>query len=190
MIIRPLDTHYAGYRFRSRLAARWAVFFDALGIAWEYQPEGYLIDDTPYLPDFLLPESGTWIEVVGRTGGIDTSLMRAAALQLPQMRRGVSPRLMILGPIPAPRAHGDWGWVGLQPIRDESKELEVIGGHFGFGSYGKDNRPWALFNTSCADAYTSGDPASAWLTPSLDPHESGASEGYLAARSARFEDDI
>lgn len=28
--LKPIDTHYKGCRFRSRLEARWAVFFDHL----------------------------------------------------------------------------------------------------------------------------------------------------------------
>ena len=51
-----IETKYKGYRFRSRLEARWAVFFDELGIEWEYEPEGFdLGDGTYYLPDFRLP---------------------------------------------------------------------------------------------------------------------------------------
>jgi hypothetical protein len=30
-------TEYCGYRFRSRLEARWEVFLDALGLEWEYE---------------------------------------------------------------------------------------------------------------------------------------------------------
>lgn len=41
MTIKAIETSYKGYRFRSRLEARWAVFFDALGIEWEYEKEGY-----------------------------------------------------------------------------------------------------------------------------------------------------
>ena len=41
----PVETLYAGHRFRSRLEARWAVFFDCLGIVWEYEPEGYALDE-------------------------------------------------------------------------------------------------------------------------------------------------
>lgn len=52
--INPIETGYKGYRFRSRLEARWAVFFDAMGIAWEYEPEGYALPSRHYLPDFLL----------------------------------------------------------------------------------------------------------------------------------------
>jgi len=55
MTIQPIETFYKGYRFRSRLEARWAVFFDAIGAKWEYEPEGFeLADGTKYLPDFLL----------------------------------------------------------------------------------------------------------------------------------------
>lgn len=51
--MKAIETMYSGYRFRSRLEARWAVFFDALGIRYEYEPEGFVLDDgTWYLPDF------------------------------------------------------------------------------------------------------------------------------------------
>jgi len=52
--MRAIETRYAGHLFRSRLEARWAVCFDALGIPWEYEPEGYWLDNGPYLPDFRL----------------------------------------------------------------------------------------------------------------------------------------
>jgi hypothetical protein len=52
--MQPIETRYAGCRFRSRLEARWAVFFDRLGLTWEYEPQGYVIDGRPYLPDFKL----------------------------------------------------------------------------------------------------------------------------------------
>lgn len=53
--IKPIETHYLGYRFRSRLEARWAVFFQALGVKFEYEPEGFdLGDGLKYLPDFRL----------------------------------------------------------------------------------------------------------------------------------------
>jgi hypothetical protein len=34
----PIVTEYAGARFRSRLEARWAAFFDLCGWRWEYEP--------------------------------------------------------------------------------------------------------------------------------------------------------
>lgn len=55
MNVKAIETEYKGYRFRSRLEARWAVFFDAIGAEWEYEPEGFMLEDgTLYLPDFLL----------------------------------------------------------------------------------------------------------------------------------------
>jgi len=65
--MRPIQTVYQGYKFRSRLEARWAVFFDALKIKWEYEPEGYhLSNGEMYLPDFYLPgfcDRGIYAEV-------------------------------------------------------------------------------------------------------------------------------
>ncbi|TDD45556.1 hypothetical protein E1263_38375 [Kribbella antibiotica] len=66
-LIAPIETHYAGCRFRSRLEARWAVFFDSLEIPWLYEHEGYRLDGIGrYLPDFLLyPDTSKaiWFEV-------------------------------------------------------------------------------------------------------------------------------
>lgn len=62
--IKPIETIYNGYRFRSRLEARWAVFFDALGIEYEYEPEGFdLGDGVYYLPDFYLSKFDLYIEI-------------------------------------------------------------------------------------------------------------------------------
>lgn len=53
--MKAIETEYSGVKFRSRLEARWAVFFDALGIKWQYEPEGFeLRDGTRYVPDFSL----------------------------------------------------------------------------------------------------------------------------------------
>ena len=68
-MIKPIETKYKGYRFRSRLEARWAVFFDAIGIEWEYEPEGFDLGDAGwYLPDFYLPVQGAWIEIKPKNG--------------------------------------------------------------------------------------------------------------------------
>jgi len=55
MVIKAIETEYLGYKFRSRLEARWAVFFDACGYQWEYEPEGFALPcGTYYLPDFKI----------------------------------------------------------------------------------------------------------------------------------------
>lgn len=67
-----IETEYNGYRFRSRLEARWAVFFDALGIKYIYEPEGFIFSDgTKYLPDFYLPDANEFFEVKGIMDDID-----------------------------------------------------------------------------------------------------------------------
>lgn len=61
--IRAIETRYKGYRFRSRLEARWAVVLDHLGIEWEYEPEGYETSAGWYLPDFRIdPQCVRWPE--------------------------------------------------------------------------------------------------------------------------------
>ena len=64
MEIKAIETTYNGYKFRSRLEARWAVFFDVANIKYEYEPEGYeLADNERYLPDFYLPDEDIFVEV-------------------------------------------------------------------------------------------------------------------------------
>jgi hypothetical protein len=63
-MIKAIQTEYKDYRFRSRLEARWAIFFDLVGIRWEYEIEGFWLDGkTKYLPDFWLPQSSTLVEI-------------------------------------------------------------------------------------------------------------------------------
>jgi hypothetical protein len=59
----PIQTRYKNRLFRSRLEARWAVFFETLGFYWEYEREGFDIDGTYYLPDFYLQHLDLWIEI-------------------------------------------------------------------------------------------------------------------------------
>lgn len=61
--IKAIPTKYKGINFRSRLEARWAVFFDSMFIKWEYEKEGYQLKSGWYLPDFWLPEMKIWVEV-------------------------------------------------------------------------------------------------------------------------------
>jgi len=70
--IKAIETVYKGYRFRSRLEARWAVFFDALGLEWGYEVEGLDLGGLWYLPDFYIPDlEYRWIEIKPRLPGIE-----------------------------------------------------------------------------------------------------------------------
>lgn len=72
MNIKAIETVYNGYRFRSRLEARWAYFFDLLGVEYRYETEGYeLSDGTRYLPDFWLPKQEEWVEIKGQNPSPD-----------------------------------------------------------------------------------------------------------------------
>jgi hypothetical protein len=62
-VLRPIETIYKGFRFRSRLEARWAVFFDQCGQPFEYEYEGYHLPSGSYLPDFYFPQFTAFLEV-------------------------------------------------------------------------------------------------------------------------------
>ncbi|MFD8471913.1 hypothetical protein ACFV2E_07615 [Streptomyces globisporus] len=65
------DTPYAGHQFRTRLEARWAVFFDTLQVRWQYEPQAFDLAPLPdntlhlgtYLPTFWLPAQKAWFAV-------------------------------------------------------------------------------------------------------------------------------
>lgn len=81
--MKSIETEYDGYRFRSRLEARWAVAFNELGVDYVFEPEGLKVPIrfrtqwypraavVQYLPDFFLPDLGLWCEVKGRMGAQD-----------------------------------------------------------------------------------------------------------------------
>lgn len=78
--LHPIETIYNGYRFRSRLEARWAVFYDALGVRYEYEKEGFELGGAGrYLPDFWLPGLDCWVEIKGAHPSADER-RKAAAL--------------------------------------------------------------------------------------------------------------
>ena len=199
MDIKPIETEYAGCRFRSRLEARWAVFFDTLGVRWEYEPEGFTLSDgANYLPDFLLTDCGTWVEVKGSEAALNKDLMVQAAYELPH-REGTWVSLLILGPIPDitpfmtldltsnpdpdPFMHTgrDLTWTALngEYLRPPIEILRV-----GFGNYSHHNRPQIEYGVK----------GPLWLTPVPSKSRYGAGSdvyvarlAYTAARSARFE---
>lgn len=152
-MIQAIETNYAGYRFRSRLEARWAVFFDSLGIPWEYEPQGFMlgrdfpdegITPKPYLPDFWLSRSKTWVEVKGDANQFDWQLLADAVEYgegLPETEGSdTSTRgLLLLGAIPPrqPRAqplhpilqHYKGGYVNLVTFTVGTPHLHYCPGH-------------------------------------------------------------
>jgi hypothetical protein len=107
--ISAISTRYAGCHFRSRLEARWAIFFDSLDIKWEYEPEGFETSVGWYLPDFRIqvPDDSYpyWFEVKPpgfdrderhRVLCVETAMPTIVAKDIPrsyndQLRSGASP---------------------------------------------------------------------------------------------------
>jgi hypothetical protein len=119
--IKAIETRYKGFHFRSRLEARWAVFFDAMNWEWRYEPQGYDIGGEWYLPDFWVDGLG-WVEVKGSLDSLGAARLLDAARNLPQDLEGrqgprgrhlraVDPKLVILSDIPDPS--GPWAHVEL-----------------------------------------------------------------------------
>lgn len=96
-------TEYKGIKFRSRLEARVAVFFDTCGIKWEYEPEAIDADGSEYNPDFYLPETNDWVEVKGTRPGWEKEIKKACShVSL----NGPITRLVIISEIPNPWGDG------------------------------------------------------------------------------------
>lgn len=59
-----LPTEYHGVTYRSQTEARWAVFFNALGVQFSYEPETIsLSSGAKYLPDFFIKDFNAYFEV-------------------------------------------------------------------------------------------------------------------------------
>ena len=97
-MLTAIETVYRGYRFRSRLEARWAVFFQTLGVPWEYEPEGFKLSTGEwYLPDFRvhLADGVLWCEV--KPAGVAVELFERFVMALDAKIRGT-----VLREIPDP----------------------------------------------------------------------------------------
>lgn len=110
MTIKAIETEYDGHIFRSRLEARWAVFFNAMAIRYEYEPEGYEgLEGVKYLPDFRLPDLGVYAEVKGSDEKLEEDWNKLLAV-IDFDATPISNGLLILGQIPNPENIG-WGSV-------------------------------------------------------------------------------
>lgn len=191
--MRAIETMYAGTLFRSRLEARWAVFFDELGIRWQFEPEGYVVglsDALPdadisqnYLPDFYLPDTETWVEVKGAEEHLDRHLLCKATdynTGLPGTHDslGTTRGLLILGPIPRP------GSLYGHPLIQHRKGVYLNRAIFESGG---------LDSFGVSEHFGDGFAGCEYIRPLLEPlkfeyHDDPVvSAAYSAARSARFE---
>jgi len=139
--VKAIETYYKGYHFRSRLEARWAVFFDTLGIPWKYEDEGFeaeVHDKTVrYLPDFFLPDrwgnGGVYVEVKGDKNALKKDWEKHAEMHdfggiLPDFSGsyGENKGLILLSEIPEPSSSK----VYFHPVLQHYKGLAKSYGFF------------------------------------------------------------
>lgn len=61
--ITPKPTKYKRILYRSRLEARWAVFFTVLRVSFEYEQYVFKTTEGGYMPDFFIEKTGWFIEI-------------------------------------------------------------------------------------------------------------------------------
>lgn len=189
-MIQAIETRYKGFRFRSRLEARWAVFYDALGIRWEYEPEGFLLSDgRKYLPDFHLPRQRIlgrtefWIEIKGDEDDDDDRIHAFARDRVEEDSFPVN-YLKFTGQIPDPamlRDNDSWMYEDGATGKGDCGDFPYIwcvcpaGKHFGIQFDGRGER----ILCECNDA----NPHHKWYSST----DAKLIRAYQFARSARFE---
>jgi hypothetical protein len=112
-----IETLYKDHHFRSRLEARWAIFFDEMGVGWEYEKQGYeMAGGVRYLPDFVISKG---IEGIGfveiKPNGDATEKEKMKCYLLAKSKKE---NVLLLSGKP-----GD-------PIRDETYHATVFIGNF------------------------------------------------------------
>ncbi|MGW6743751.1 hypothetical protein ACWGDX_24035 [Streptomyces sp. NPDC055025] len=213
MTIQLADTPYASCRFRTRLEARWAVFFDTLGIRWEYEPQGFDLIPLPeselqrladeqfrdprpedtlhlghYLPSFWLPGQKAWFDVVRDEPNEGEWLNFFRFNDLTDQRAFVA-----VGSIPDPSTIEEYG----HP-QEDGFEIHTYGDHH----YAWTRCRWCGFYDLAFDARSARTLCGCHKAryPDLDAqccngdkcYRGDAPEilaAYSAARSARFEND-
>ena len=141
MNTKPIETEYNGYLFRSRLEARWAVFFDALGVDYEYEPEGFKLPSGDcYLPDFRIKCWGDrgnindkpfdlWIEVKGKMTRTDAIKILEFAETHPILIVGKIPDLGCSSDAYALKAYESMDGCGPYPFNYETIDGDCFGAY-------------------------------------------------------------
>jgi hypothetical protein len=101
-----IPTVFQGCTYRSRLEARWAAAFDALGIAVTYEEEGYQSDSGDnYLPDFAINGSKDVVSIKPLQDAIDHTEAFRRELDWQWCFGKVGRRLWIIAGVPQPNKY-------------------------------------------------------------------------------------
>ena len=144
-IPQAIPTMYKGTRFRSRLEACWAAFFDLVGWRWEYEP----FDLPGWIPDFALvgADEITLVEVKP-VAGLDDPIAHGACAKagLATRNRDRDNEILLLGYVWPTTIIGGTGigwlgersWSGNGHLWWEPAPFHDLGGlgfHHDFGSF-------------------------------------------------------
>ena len=136
-----IPTRWLGCHFRSRLEARWAVFFSELGLKWNYEPEGYELPSGRYLPDFYIPAWDAFLEMkplrfAGREPTreefiecLDTMVRYFKLLDELRTVTRVSNAFIVFDPPNGPRGNPIWSCDGI--VDEHGRKKHDFGIHFG-----------------------------------------------------------
>lgn len=156
--MKAIETSYKGYRFRSRLEARWAIFFDSLKLKWEYEGQGYYVGSERYLPDFWVSTWNCFVEIKpNETVAQDRGERMCKLLSL----ETTDPVLLITGN----------PWKGEHKVTVFKNGQPIFTGQFADAEH-------ASFTGCAIVSRKNGYPLG---------RQKGVSKALLAARSARFE---
>lgn len=113
-LIKPIETKFKGYRFRSRSEARWAVFLDALKVSFQYEAEGYDLDGSWYLPDFWIPSWDTFIEIKNHEF---SNVMGDAFALCAKLAEKTAKNVLLINGVPPNYSMIAWDREGYEPSR-------------------------------------------------------------------------
>lgn len=96
---KAIPTRYDGHLFRSRLEARWALFFNFVGLRWEFEREAFSLEvegkRVGYTPDFWLPELNAWFEVKAAWESFSEDEQRAMVRKLTAFAQVTDARVFV-----------------------------------------------------------------------------------------------
>jgi hypothetical protein len=129
-------TTYRGTRFRSRLEARWAAFFDLIDWSWVYEP----FDTEGWIPDFLVRGAFPFLVEVGPCITANEYVAKG------EKARTAYPTTRVL------RGEGDEGiWIdtperwtliaGVAPLYEEANWRAVAAGWWAIDGLGQTDSP-------------------------------------------------